>query len=103
MTELTINIEILLFTCAAIITFSTAAGILWRTTKPIRDAGAELAELRRRSERDFKRLQQLEHDIKTIGKAIWILLAHVADGNHTGKIPKVLEELSVALMGFEDE
>ena len=100
--EVTISIDLVILVCTAITLLAGVLGIFWRATKPVRDIGEQINELVRRSERDFKHLQQLDHDIKVIGRATWVLLAHTAEGNHTGRIKEVLEELSVALMGYDD-
>ncbi len=93
-----IDIEWFLAACAAVITISGAATIIYRTFfKPYRDIKIQTRKCEDRFKRDKEALDEIRSDMREMMDAVCTLLHHAATGNSVDKCKKKHDELMTYL------
>jgi hypothetical protein len=92
-------LEAVLAVCGTIAIIGGATVVIGRWIRPALSISSRVNALEARSERDYKKIEQMERLLAANCRATLALLAHAASGNDTGKIQDAQEDLTNALIG----
>jgi hypothetical protein len=92
------TVEALLAVAGGIAIIGSAGAIVWKAILPVFQVKGDIAELKRRSDADFRRLERIDEYNRAVAHALIALLNHAETGNSTGTIKAAREELQTFLI-----